>query len=69
MHRAKIEVSSFRKTEMQLLKYIRNKNRFDISKLPAEDELRDIYAADPLISYVESILLGYRKKIGLLEKL
>lgn len=65
----KIEVSCFRKTEMQLLKYVQNKNRLDISKLPAEDELRDIYAMDPLIPYADSILLGYCKKIALLEKI
>lgn len=63
----KVEVNSFRKTEKQLLQLVRNCRQLDISKLPTEDELHGIYAMDPLIPYVDSILLGYRKKIELLE--
>lgn len=63
----KIEVNSFRKTEMQLLGYVLNKQQLDISKLPTENELRSIYAMDPLVPCVDSILLGYRKKVELLE--
>lgn len=66
---AKIEVNSFRKTEKQLLSYVRNREQLDISKLPTEDELRSIYAMDPLIPCVDSILLGYRKKVELLAEL
>lgn len=40
----------------------------NISKLPTEEELWTIYGMDALIPYVDSILLGYRKKIELLEK-
>ena len=54
---------------MDLLHYVQDKARLDISKLPTEDELRTIYAMDPLIPCVDTILLGYRKKIELLEQL
>ncbi len=62
----KIEVNSFRKTEKQLLSYIQNRAQLDISKLPTEDELLSIYTMDSLIPWVDSILLGYKKKIDLL---
>lgn len=65
----KIQVNSFRKTEMDLLHYVQDKTRLDLSKLPTEDELREIYAMDSLIPCVDTILLGYHKKIELLEKL
>ncbi len=65
----KIQVNSFRKTEMDLLHYVQDKTRLDLSKLPTEDELREIYAMDPLIPCVDTILLGYHKKIELLEQL
>lgn len=63
----RLEVNSFRKTEMQLLSYVRDFGQLNIGKLPTEDELRSIYAMDSLIPCVDSILLGYRKKIDLLE--
>lgn len=62
----KIEVNSFRGKEMQLLEYVSDKNCVDLYLLPSPDELRDIYETDPLIPCVESILLGYQKKIDLL---
>ena len=63
-----VEVNSFRKTEKQLLGYVRDRGQLDLTKLPTEDELRNIYAMDSLIPCVDSVLLGYRKKIDLLEK-
>ena len=62
-----IEVNSFRPTEMKMLKLVTNKSLLDLNKLPTEDELRAIYEMDTLIPYVDSILLGYRKKIAMLE--
>lgn len=62
-----ITVNSFRNTEKRMLQLIRNKAVLDLSKLPTEEELRTIYGMDELIPYVDSILLGYRKKIELLE--
>ena len=64
----KIQVNSFRKTESHLLEYVRDFGQLDFEKLPAEDELRGIYAMDPLIPCVESILLGYSKKMELLRQ-
>ena len=58
-----ITVNSFRNTEKRMLQLVRNKDVLDLSKLPTEEELRIIYEMDPLIPYVDSILLGYRKKI------
>ena len=58
-----ITVNSFRNTEKRMLQLVRNKGVLDLSKLPTEEELRIIYEMDPLIPYVDSILLGYRKKI------
>lgn len=65
----KDEVSSFRKTVMHLLSYVRDFVQLDLSKLPTEDELHSIYAIEFLIQRVDSILLGYRKKIELLESI
>ena len=62
-----IAVNSFRNTEKRMLQLIRNKDVLDLSKLPTEEELRTIYGMDVLIPYVDSILLGYQKKITLLE--
>ena len=62
-----IEVNSFRPTEMKMLKLVTNKSLLDLNKLPTEDELRAIYEMDTLIPYVDSILMGYRKKIAMLE--
>ena len=64
----KVEVNSFRKTETQLVEYIRDFEQLDIDKLPTEEELLSIYTMDSLIPCVDSILLGYRKKIELLQR-
>ena len=63
----KIEVNSFRGKEMQLLEYVRDKHCVDLQLLPTPDELRTIYEMDPLIPCVDSILLGYQKKIDLIS--
>lgn len=62
----KIEVNSFRGKEMQLLDYVTDKSAVDFQLLPSCDELREIYEKDPLIPCLDSILLGYQKKIELL---
>ena len=63
----KIEVNSFRGKEMQLLEYVSDRNCIDLQLLPSTDELRTIYEMDPLIPCVDSILLGYQKKIELIS--
>lgn len=65
----KIQVNSFRKTEMDLLHYVQDKTKLNLSKLPTANELRGIYEMDSLIPCMDTILLGYRKKIELLEQL
>ena len=62
-----ITINSFRNTEKRMLQLVRNKDVLDLSKLPTEEELRRIYSLDVLIPYVNSILLGYQKKIELLK--
>lgn len=61
-----IEVNSFRTKEMQLLAYVERSDLIDSSELPTTDELRRIYEVDPLITCLDSILLGYQKKIDIL---
>lgn len=62
----RIEVNSFRRKEKQLLDYVTDKSAVDLHQLPSCDELREIYEMDPLIPCLDSILLGYQKKIDLL---
>ena len=63
-----IQVNSFRQTEKELLGYVTNKHLVDLDKLPTADELRQIYSADPLIPCVDSIIMGYNRKIDLLDE-
>ena len=64
----KIEVNSFLNWESQLLNYVTMPEILDLKKLPSEEELRSIYAADELIVPIDSILLGYLKKTRLLQE-
>ena len=59
----KIQVNSFRSQEDQLLKYVTQPGLLDLEKLPSPEELQEVYALDPLIVGIESIMLGYQKKI------
>lgn len=61
-----IQVNSFRQTEKELLGYLTDHSLVDLDKLPTADELRQIYSADPLIPCVDSIIMGYNRKIDLL---
>ncbi len=61
-----IQVNSFRQTENELLGYVTDPHLVDLDKLPTADELRQIYSADPLIPCVDSIIMGYNRKIDLL---
>ena len=62
-----IPVNSFRTTEKRMLQLVRDQDVLDLSKLPTEEELRTIYESDALIPCVDSILLGYQKKIEQLK--
>lgn len=62
----RIEVNSFRGKEMQLLEYVTGKSAVDLHQLPSCDELREIYEMDPIIPCLDSIILGYHKKLDIL---
>ena len=62
-----IPVNSFRKKERQLLDYVKDPSCINLKLLPDENELYAIYNQDPAITCLDSILLGYRKKIQLLQ--
>ena len=62
----RIEVNSFRGKEMQLLEYVTDKSTVDLHQLPSCDELREIYEMDPIIPCLDSIILGYHKKLDIL---
>ena len=64
----RIEVNSFRGREAQLLDYVTVPELLDLAKLPTAEELRSIYAMDELIVPLDSILLGYEKKLHLLQE-
>ena len=49
------------------MKYVKRPMLVDIAKLPHPDGLYEIYEEDPLIPFLDSIVLGYRRKIALLE--
>ena len=64
----RIEVNSFRGREAQLLDYVTVPELLDLAKLPTSEEFRSIYAMDELIVPLDSILLGYEKKLHLLQE-
>ena len=64
----RIEVNSFRGREAQLLDYVTVPELLDLAQLPTLEELRSIYAMDELIVPLDSILLGYEKKLRLLQE-
>lgn len=64
----RIEVNSFRGREAQLLDYVTVPELLDLAQLPTLEELRSIYAMDELIVPLDSILLGYEKKLRLLTE-
>ena len=63
-----IEVNSFRTRESQLLGYVKTPEVLNLNKLPEPEELRSIYNKDEMIPCIDSILLGYQKKIDMLTK-
>ena len=53
--------------DRQMLSTMKDAMQMDITKLPHPDELYDIYEQDPLIPFLDSIIMGYRRKIDLLN--
>jgi len=64
-----ITVNSFTKREIDLWKYVKSPhlNILDWNLLPSEQELYDIYAMDPMITCVDSIVEGYKRKVNFLS--
>lgn len=63
-----VEVNSFRGREIQLLDYVTMPELLDMEKIPSIEEMRVVYSMDELIQPLDSILLGYEKKIMLLQE-
>jgi hypothetical protein len=66
-----IDVISFKKKEIKLLEYITNKNVFDLSKLPEDDFIKNLYIKDSNMSSerIEAIISAYKKKQEIVEML
>ena len=67
----KMEISSFAKTETKLLKYVKNPNVLDLTKLPSAGYIRSIYEKDENISeaFINKVCEWYQKKIELCRSL
>ncbi len=65
-----IQVSSFRKKEKDLLKYVSDVNLVDIEKLPSQEAISNLLKKDVYYeSRIKGVVAGYEKKIELLYKL
>jgi hypothetical protein len=64
-----ITVNSFARKEIDLWKYVKSPHLriLDWNLLPTEQELYDIYAMDPMIPCVDSILEGYTRKVNFIS--
>ncbi|MCD8084442.1 MAG: hypothetical protein LUE86_13280 [Clostridiales bacterium] len=63
----KVAISSFARTELKQLEYVRDKNLIDFSALPTKSEMENIYSNDPGYEYRREILEnGYLQKAGML---
>lgn len=64
-----IPVSSFRKKEVDLLRYVTDAHLLDIGKLPSEKDIEEILEnANLTEKQILGILTGYKRKIALMEK-
>lgn len=65
-----IPVSSFRKKETDLLRYVRNPLLLDMTLLPSQDEIYGLLEKARLTEMqMEGVMTGYRRKLELVEKL
>lgn len=64
------EITSFRPTEYELLKYVQDKNLIDINKLPTLSEINELYHMDHKVSdqRINYTLQTYQKKVDLYDK-
>jgi len=64
-----ISVNSFLSKEVELLRYVKNPKIFDISKLPDDEQIKELLQLDENIIFKSTqILEAYKVKIGLLEQ-
>ncbi len=66
-----IKVTSFKKHEVELLKYVTNPGLVDIGKLPSEQKVYDLFMKDPANHHeaVMKLVGAYQKKIEFLNEL
>ncbi len=66
-----IQVTSFRKFEVELLKYVTDPELVDTSRLPSEQEVRDLFLTDRSTDSETAVKLAkaYAKKVELLREL
>lgn len=64
-----IAISSFRKKEVELLRYVKNAELLDITKLPTREEVAELLKNDLYYEQRgEMVLSGYERKVKLLER-
>lgn len=65
-----IKTNSFTSTELRLLKYVTDKNRLDVSKLPDKKFIIEAYEKDTQIdsSRIQRIAALYESKVDMLER-
>lgn len=64
----KIPITSFYKTEMQMLKQVKDKTVLNLDKIPTISELKELYSKDPYsVVYLPNLLEGYEKKIEMID--
>lgn len=64
-----IPVSSFRKREVDLLRYVTEKDIVDLDHILSEEKLREIYGQSEYVKKrISGIIRGYQRKAELLEK-
>jgi hypothetical protein len=64
------EVTSFRNTEMELLKLVQDKSIVDIGRLPPTDDIRKMYEMDSRVSEdrIRFVLESYERKTDLYDR-
>lgn len=64
------DAQGFKEDELSLLKYVENRDLVDISLLPTEDEIRQMYAKDSKISSsrIDFVCEVYKRKIDMYDK-
>lgn len=65
-----IKVSGFRGREKSVLSYVRDFNNIDLSLMPSDNEIQDIYLSAGMDQNdISAVILGYTKKIKALKQM